>query len=165
MRNISILLPFLFLLLASCQFAEKRNTKIDEAWSSINQTSFKLDLFHKESLHKMLNDSLLFGSKCRVSVKEIGDRYALEIKTIDEFCDAFIHLYRLSGHSYDFTQARYLSMSLYVPHDSWISTMKLNFKDSSENFGGCAEVFNNFYGNTDTWLNFVVDLQDILPKR
>lgn len=125
--------------------------------------TFQLDFQNETATQALLADSLIYGSGCHVGWQRVDGRRALAVTTSREFSDAFINLRQLFGHSFDFTQAQYLSMKLWVPHDSWVSAMKLNFQDSLGNFGGCAEVFNNFYGHYDRWLDVVVHLPDITP--
>ena len=130
---------------------------------SDSYTSFYLHLARDSVAQRLLSDSIIFGSGCQLSLTETGGRPALAIKTSQEFSDAFIKLEHLYGYPVDVSQARYLSLSLYVPDSSWISAMKFNFKDSLGNFGGANEVFNNFYGHYNRWIDVVVDIQTLLP--
>lgn len=119
--------------------------------------------FAKDSVtNNLLRDSTIFGSGVKVSLKEIGGTEALEIRTDQEFSDAFLDFEKLFGHTIDFNQANYVSMKLWVPKESWISALKFNIKDSNGNFGGFNEITNNFYGNHDRWLNVMVNMQDII---
>ena len=157
---ISILL--FIVILSSCQSQDQISKNITQ-FSSKSNNSFEITFGNDKTINEFLADSTIVGSDCEVSIKEIDGLSGLEIKTNKEFSDALINLRKLFGYDIDFTTGRYLSMKLYVPSDSWICAMKYNFKDSNGNNGGCKEIYNNFYGYYDQWLDVVVDVQDILP--
>ena len=162
MRRFYVLL--MALLFYSCsQTLNTSNTNNETHFKSESPTQFHLQLAADETSNQLLQEKTIYGKECAVSIVEKGGQAALAIKTNSEFSDAFIDLEKLFGHPIDFSKARYLSMQLYVPEDSWIATMKFNFRDSANNFGGFKEVFNNFYGHYDQWINVVVDVQDLLP--
>lgn len=140
-----------------------KNTSSSSVATSSSPPTFRLNFQDEAAAQQLLADSLIYGSGCGVSFREVDGYPALAITTNREFSDAFVDLRQLFGHSFDFAQPQYLSMKLWVPHNSWISAMKLNFRDSLGNFGGCAEVFNNFYGHYDRWIDLVVYLPDITP--
>ncbi len=159
---------FRHLLLTGCAAATVSctSTPSSEADSPANFVSespstFQLVWNDEADLQQLLTDSVIFGSSSRARVKEVGGHSALEIKTSSEFSDTFVDVKKLFGHTINFSQGGYLSMQLWVPQESWISAMKFNFRDTLGNFGGGAEVFNNFYGHYDQWMNVTADVQDI----
>ncbi len=161
-RTILFFIVPLFIANLSCK--NKEQNKPIHNYTSKSSTSFMLKFLDNKDTQKLLYDSIVYGSKCKVSIKTIENRPALEIKTSKEFSDAFVDLKKLFGHTINFEKARYLSMSLFVPDQSWISALKLNFKDSIGNFGGCPEIANNFYGNYNRWFDIVVDMKKLTPR-
>ncbi|MEO0332271.1 MAG: hypothetical protein AAF223_11400, partial [Bacteroidota bacterium] len=157
-------LAFIFIVSLFC-FCTDQPPTIERASQFVSQdpTSFEISFTHDGSTSRLLSDSIIYGSGCQLAIAKIGNQSALEIKTDKEFSDAFVDLEQLFGYTFNFSQARYLSMKLWVPDSSWISTMKLNLKDTLGNFGGFKEVFNNFHGNYNQWVEVVIDMQTILP--
>ncbi|MEM1324691.1 MAG: hypothetical protein AAGI23_01995 [Bacteroidota bacterium] len=147
------------LLIWSCGSNEATNDPI----SSDSNQHFEIVFESPEQLNQLLKDSLIYGTDCEVVATSIGNKTALQITTTSEFSDAFVDLQQLFGYPINFAEAKYLSVHLYVPKESWISTLKFNFRDSSGNFGGFQEIFNNFYDHTDQWINMVVDLDEVRP--
>ncbi len=150
-----LLILILSTILFSC------STKNETYFKSSSNTEFKINFENDETLRKYLSEGFLSEGNCELNPAEIAGEGCLEIKTNSEFSDGFIHVNQLFGHYIDFSNACYLYMRLYIPEESWICAMKLNFQDDVGNNGGCKEVFNNFYGHTNQWLDFVVDLQEI----
>ena len=153
MRIFQLLICVLFFLTACKQTKTK--------FESEDSTSFSFSFENDEVLKRLISDGKLSESNCELAVTEIAGEGCLELTTNREFSDGYIHLKDLFGHTIDFTQSRYLYMRLYVPEESWICAMKLNYQDANGNNGGCNELFNNFYGYTNRWLDFVIDIQDI----
>ncbi len=160
-KIIPLLIILLFILNFSCKIEEKDTPVLVQ---SKNNTSFTFRFLDNEETRKLLSDSLIYSSNCKVSIKTVENKPGLEIKTNKEFSDAFIDLKKLFGHTINFKEARFISMSLLVPEKSWISALKLNFKDSLGNFGGCPEIANNFYGNYNRWFDIVVDMKKLTPN-
>ncbi len=159
--QISIMTLFIF----SCK-GRKNDidlSKTNSVIKSVDSTSLRITFSENKESKQLLFDSLLFGSNCDVAIKTIQGRSALEIKTDKEFSDAFIDIKASLGHPIDFTSYKYISMDILIPDDSWIAALKLNFKDSLGNFGGCPEVANNFYGHYNQWFSIVTNLQQLTP--
>lgn len=148
----------------SCKDKRWRADDHTSIYRSDDRTSFEIRFANDPTTSSFLQDSTLFGSDAKVSIKNIGGLDALEIKTKEEFSDAFIDLEKLFGHTIDFSKARYVSMRIFVPKESWICALKFNFKDSLGNFGGCNEITNNFYENYGQWINVVIDMQEVIPE-
>lgn len=124
---------------------------------------FSLDFSKAGQVEKYLTTEILTTNGCALSPAKVKGRNCLELRTSNEFSDGFVDLHSLFGKHFNFNEARYLQISLFVPKESWISALKFNFKDEQGNFGGCGEFFNNFYGHKDEWIDFVIDMQDVLP--
>ncbi|MCM5663814.1 hypothetical protein [Galbibacter mesophilus] len=149
-----------FILIITLTACKKGET----SYYSKNQASFTINFSDEETVQKLLQDSILYGSDCAVAFKTVGELPALEVKTKAEFSDAFIDFEKLFGHTIDFSQSSYLTVKMYVPKNSWISALKFNFKDAKGNFGGGQEVFNNFYQNENQWIEMTVDMKDIAAE-
>ena len=104
------------------------------------------------------------ASDCRSVTANIAGRDCRRVATDREFSDLLIDVASVTGGPVDFRDARYLTLELYVPSDSWISAIKLNFRDAAGNFGGVPEVANGFVDHPDRWVRTTVDLQTVLPK-
>ena len=163
MRRILFLVLFI-LVFVSCKTENKVDNHSTSLFESESPTDFNIR-FAKDSITKgFIRDSIIFGSGASVSIKNIDGLDALEVRTNSEFSDAFLNLEKLFGHTIDFSKAKYVSMKLWVPNESWITALKLNFKDTKGNFGGCDEITNNFYGNYNQWINVVIDMQEVIPE-
>jgi len=157
------------LFFASCKEQKKSAEEPSHSsdfseFKSENTSSFAIRFAADETTNAFLIDSTLYGIGNSISIVEKNGLTALQIETDKEFSDAYIDLVKLFGHPIDFSKGRYLSMKLLVPEGSWINAMKLNFKDSHNNFGGVGEFSNNFYGNYGKWMDVVVDLQELIPN-
>ena len=89
----------------------------------------------------------------------------LKMTTTSEFSDLFLDTEALFGHPIDFTRGGYLRLQFLVPPYSWISALKLNFRDAEGNFGGIGEVANDF-GEQERdgyFRDVVIHLDSLLP--
>lgn len=156
-----ILLSLLVVVfLFGCQHKQNNTSSV---YQSKNDLSFHIQFGQDSKTESFLQDSAIVGSGAKVSLARVDNQSALEVKTAQEFSDAFLDLEKLLGREIDFSKARYLKLKLLVPKASWITALKFNFKDARGNFGGCDEIVNNFYGNYDQWVTYVVDLQHHIP--
>ena len=162
MRQI-VFLVFFIMVFVSCKTENKVDNHSTSLFESESPTDFNIRFAQDSITESLLRDSLIFGSGASVSIKNIDGLGALEVRSNNEFSDAFIDLEQLFGHTIDFSKAKYVSMKLWVPKESWITALKFNIKDAQENFGGFNEITNNFYGNQDSWMNIIVDMREIIP--
>lgn len=130
---------------------------------STGPSEFVLDLGPAGSVVPIA-PSAIEGRDASLTITEHAGKNALELKTNAEFSDGLLDCQQLFGHSLNLRKARYLSLRLYVPQDSWIAALKINVGDDHDNFGGIPEVANNFPGNYDRWMDVMVDLQDYTNK-
>lgn len=154
---------FFVLIFVSCGIEKKTDNGSTSLFVSKNATDFDIRFAKDTLMENLLRDSVIFGSGASVSIEQIGGLDALEIKTDQEFSDAFLNLEQLFNHTIDFNKSRYISMKLWVPKESWITALKFNIKDAKGNFGGFNEITNNFHQNHDKWMNVIVDMQEIIP--
>ena len=162
MRRFTLLI-FLSTFLVCCNPDNKSTNAAKSLYKSESATTFHIRFATDSTTRNLIKDSIIFGSGAKVALKTVVGLDALEIRTDQEFSDAFLDLEKLFGHTIDFSQARYISMKILLPKESWITALKFNFKDVDGNFGGCNEITNNFYGNYDQWLDVAVDMQQHLP--
>lgn len=155
-------LVILLIISSSCG-QKKEGNRGNQYYQSTSTTDFSITFTNDEVYQKFLEDSVIFGNSASVALTHIKGKDALEVRTIDEFSDAFINLERLFGYPIDFSKSHFVSMRILVPKKSWITALKFNFKDAQGNFGGCNEIANNFYGNYERWMDVVIDMRDVLP--
>lgn len=157
------LLVMSLVFLHSCKPDHQTAKTTDSLFQSESATAFHIRFANDPETQGLIRDRVIYGSGATVSLKTIDGIDALEVRTDQEFSDAFIDLEQLFGHTIDLSKARYVSLKLRVPNESFIRALKFNVKDEQGNFGGFNEITNNFYGNYDRWMDVLVDMQQVIP--
>lgn len=127
-------------------------------------TEFEISVRDVATAERWLKDQHVYGSDCEVAAVQKAGEGAFKVQTNREFSDLFFDMQKMVGHDLNLKDARFLSLRLMIPAGSRISAMKLNYKDSSGNLAGIPEVANDFYGREDRWVDYVVDLRDLVSK-
>lgn len=157
----------IFLLSINCKPKKERTVRTHQDLGKDLQAplekGFSMVFGEDETIQGLLESGSIYGQGCTLALTEWQGRSALAISTDKEFSDAFIPLEKMLGHPFDITAARFFTITMSVPDKSYISALKLNFKDAEDNFGGIGEVVNNFYGNYKRWMTVTIDLGNLLP--
>ena len=116
-----------------------------------------------DRISAMIADGSVSGSDCSVEVGRSNGRSCLAVHTDHEFSDVELDLLKLGFGETDFRRARFLTLEVEVPEGSWVSAIKLNFRDAKGNFGGIPEVSNAMVFHPGAWIRTTIDLQKLMP--
>ncbi|MEM7571301.1 MAG: hypothetical protein AAF433_00320 [Bacteroidota bacterium] len=142
------------LLLMTCQESTPVSTL-----QGADATNFQIDIQDQATFDQLVKDGHFRCQDCSARFVEVEGLPAMEITSQLQFCDAYFDLEGLFGHTYDLSQARYLSYALYVPASSWIGTVNHNYQDADGYTAGCGRPTNSFIDYKGQWVRYLIDLQ------
>jgi hypothetical protein len=118
----------------------------------------------EKTIGQWLEDGTISGRSCDLAFENVGDQPCLKVSTSSEFSDLLFDLKKLQQGTVDFRDAQFLTLSILIPKESWISAIKMNFANEDGDFGGIPEVANNYIGRFGTWVETTIDLRDVMEK-
>lgn len=133
-------------------------------YDSMSERNFQIRFEDADANRSWIDAGVLSGNDCEVRSETNAEETFLAISSTQEFSDFFVDIEKLTGRTFDLSRARYLTLQVRVPSESWISAIKMNFKDADGNFGGIPEVCNHFVGHLDQWIEATIDLRTRVSK-